>query len=130
MFTLVSLILLNAMVFAVALVADLGSLLKLVLDNPQLVAAALGLFAPAIIEAVKQPGLSPSRRRLLAYGVSGLIGLFTVISLGQFNLADLTSTILITIAASQATYAEVWKPTGAAEAIAEKTTIHGSATPR
>lgn len=94
------------------------------LDNPQLVGGLLGLIAPGLIEAIKQPTFTAAQRRFLSYAVAGLIGLLTVISLGQFNPADLSSTILITIAAAKVTYSEVWKPTGAAEKIGAKTTIY------
>lgn len=118
-----ALVMFHALALYALVVSSFGDFVQYALDHPQLVAGLLGLIAPALIEVVKQPGLSALQRRLLAYTVSAVIGLLTVISLGQFNLADVSSTILITIAAAQVTYAEVWRPTGAAETIAVTTTL-------
>lgn len=97
------------------------NVIDVVLKNPQLVGAALGLLTPLLVEVIKQPGLSKTRQKFLAYGVAGLLGLLTVIAAGQFNAADLSSTVLIVIAASQAAYAEVYKESGINTLIAAKT---------
>lgn len=116
-------LLLTTVAAAGAFFEPIVALIALALENPQAVGALLGLLVPLLVSALKQPSLSASRRRALAYAASAIVGILTVISMGQFNLADLTSTLLITIAVSQATYAELWKPTGAAAAVEKATTL-------
>lgn len=120
MFTL---FLLSAYAATGGLFESVLALLVLALENPQAIGALLGLLVPLLVAALKQPGLSPGGRRALAYAASAVVGVLTVISMGQFNLADLTSTLLVTIAVSQATYAELWKPTGAAAAVEKRTNV-------
>lgn len=98
------------------------ALLALALENPQAVGVLLGLLVPVFVDVLKQPGLSPGKQRALAYAFSGIVGLLTVISFGQFNAADLIGTLVLTVTASQAAYAEFWKPTGASASVQAATT--------
>jgi hypothetical protein len=92
-------------------------------DHPQLAGGLLGLLVPASESEHKQPGLKPSAQRALAYALAAIVGALTVISTGQYNGADLVSTLNVTILASQAAYGELWKPTGAAAAIEKRTNL-------
>ena len=112
-----------ALLFIVAQVVAIGDLLSAVIEHPQLLGLLLGAATPLAVEVVKQPGLRPAVQRALAIGLSGVIGLLTVLTAGDADPADVISTIILTITASQAAYADLWKPAGVTAAIASRTAI-------
>ena len=117
-----SLLLLSAYA-AASFLEPIVALVLLVFEHPQLAGAILGLLTPLLVSAIKQPGLSTTQRRLIAYAAALVVGALTVLASGGYTGADLVSTLLITIAASQAAYAELWKPSGAAAAVEKRTSL-------
>lgn len=117
------LFLLTALTAAGGVLGPVLDLLALVLEHPQLAGGILGLITPLLVSAINQPGLSTRQRRTIAYAAALTVGALTVISTGQYNAADLVSTLLVTIAVSQAAYAELWRPSGVAAAVEARTVL-------
>lgn len=107
MFTL---FLISHLLLVASLVADVGDLLVALTAQPQAWGTLLGVGAPLLVAVLKQPWVAPRFHRPLAVAVAGLIGLATVLAAGQFNPADLVTTLALVLIASQTTYVTFWKP--------------------
>lgn len=97
--------------YLLALSFDPISALVALVHQPQFWVSVLSLLTPLAIAVLKQPGLPEKWHRPLAWLFAGLVGLLTVYTAGQLNPADLFSSLLLIVAATEASYKVIWKGT-------------------
>ena len=84
--------------------------------------ALLGAVVPVVVAFVGHSGWTSTQKRLVAVGVSVVIGAGNLLVQGTLGWADFTwasalADIGLVIGAAQAAYTLVWKPTGAADKV-------------
>jgi hypothetical protein len=84
-------------------------------------AALIGAVLPILIAIVQQPRWSSQVRQVIAVGVAALGGVGTVLASGNFDAQNWLVTLVAVIGAAQASYALIFKPSGVAAKIEEKT---------
>lgn len=85
-------------------------------------AALIGAVLPLLIAVIQQPRWSSQVRQIVSIVISVIAGLGTVLASGNFDVQNLLVTIVALIGAAQASYALIFKPTGAAQKIEKATT--------
>jgi hypothetical protein len=83
----------------------------------------VGAIVPVLVAVVNQPGWNATVRRIVAVGVSLVIGLGTVVAQGlaDFSPAGALVTIAAVVGAAQAAYALIWKPSGTTDSVERAT---------
>lgn len=80
---------------------------------------------PILIAVVQQSRFSSQMRQIVAIVVAALGGVGTVLASGNFDVQNWLVTLVAVIGAAQASYALIFKPTGAAAVIERKTDVTG-----
>lgn len=87
--------------------------------------ALFGMLVPFLVALVDQPEWSSQKRQIAALGVSVVAGMGTVLGSGDFDPTNWVATITAVVAASQASYTLLWKPTGTARKVQRATALNG-----
>lgn len=87
----------------------------------------LGLITPFLVSVVNQPKWTSQQKRVLSIIVAVIVGIVNLLVQGAFtNLNQVTwagviSVVVLVVGSSQAAYALLWKPTGAADSVERAT---------
>lgn len=89
--------------------------------NLALWSAIVGFIMPNVLAVIQQPGWSSRTRSLLAFVAALGAAAGTIYFRGEFNTEDILTSVLAIVVTAQATYQGLWKPSGVAPAIEQKT---------
>lgn len=81
------------------------------MSDAQMWALIVGFLAPPVIAVAQQPSWPDWLRSLVTVAFSVVAGTGTVWLTGNFEPADLVSSVLLILVTSIAAYKGVWKPT-------------------
>lgn len=93
-------------------------------------AVIIGFVTPLLVAVVNQPQWTRNQKRVLAVGVSVIVGVLNLVAQGAFTEQSLTwsgalASLVLVIGAAQASYALLWKPSGVAETVEAATEYVG-----
>lgn len=93
-----------------------------VLDNLAALNIIVGFVSPTVISVINRPTMSAQNKAFITFGFCVVVGFLTALFMGQLTVEDITSSILLTFVAAITAYNGLFKPTGIAAKIEEKTT--------
>lgn len=85
---------------------------------------AVGTLLPLLTAVVEQPRWSRSTRAVMSVAISVIAGLVAYVSQHGLEFSSVSSVVVFVIGvvlASAASYESIWKPTGVASSIEQKT---------
>lgn len=100
-----------SLAYVLAFSLDLADQLSALFAQPQTWAVVLSLLTPAAIAVIKQPAIPDRFDRPIAWAFALTVGFLTVYTAGQFNPADLLTSLVLVVAATEASYKVIWKGT-------------------
>lgn len=92
-------------------------------EKLQLANALVGFVLPHAIALVNQCHWAGRVKGLVAFAVCAAAGTLTTYVAGEFHADDLMLSALTIFAAAEVSYRQLWRPTGLAPRLEERTTI-------
>lgn len=92
-------------------------------ERLQLANILVGFLLPHAIAIVNQSHWPARAKSASAFVVCAVAAGFTTWIAGDFDAADLTTSVLVIFGAAHASYRAIWHPTGIPQAIEKKTTV-------
>lgn len=91
-----------------------------------LAAIVIGLVTPLFTSVINRPTMTKQYRMLVAIGAAVVLGILNLVVQGavfnwEWSVAGVATNLVLVIGASQTAYATLWKPTGVANVVEEKT---------